>query len=83
MLINGSFTTGIFPSKLKISKVTPFHKKGSNLDPNNHLPISLLSVFSKIFEKVMYARIYKFMETHNYFTQDNLVLDLIILQIMH
>ena len=49
-------------SKLKINKVTPLHKKGSNLDPNDYRPISLLSVFSKIYEKVMYARIYKFME---------------------
>ena len=58
VLINDSFITGIFPSKLKISKVTPLHKKGSNLDPNNYRPISLLSVFSKIYEKVMYAKIY-------------------------
>ena len=67
VLINDSFITGIFPSKLKISKVTPLHKKGSNLDPNNYRPISLLSVFSKIYEKVMYARIYKFMENSQLF----------------
>ena len=53
VLINDSFTIGIFPTKLNISKVTPLHKKGSNLDPNNYHPISLLSVFNKICEKVM------------------------------
>ena len=36
VLINDLFITGIFPSKLKISKVIPLHKKGSNLDPNNY-----------------------------------------------
>ena len=67
VLINDSFITGIFPSKLKISKVTPLHKKGSNLDPDNYHPISLLSVFSKIYEKIMCARIYKFMENSRLF----------------
>ena len=67
VLINDSFITGIFPSKLKIGKVTPLQKKGSNVDPNNYRPISLLSVFSKIYEKVMYARIYKFMENSQLF----------------
>ena len=47
-LINSSLTTETFPTKLKVSKVNPLHKKGSNLDPNNYRPISLLSVFSKI-----------------------------------
>ena len=67
VLVNDSFTTGIFATKLKISKVTPLHKKGSNLDPNNYRPISLLSVFSKIYENVMYARIYKLMENSQLF----------------
>ena len=33
VLINDSFITGIFLSKLKISMVTPLHKKDSNLGP--------------------------------------------------
>ena len=61
-LINSSFTTGTFPTKLKVSKVNPLHKKGSNIDPDNYCPISLLSVFSKIYEKLMCARLYKFLE---------------------
>ena len=51
VLINDSFITGIFPSKLKISKVIPLHKKGSNLDPNNYRRISLLSVLAKYMRK--------------------------------
>ena len=47
---------------LKVSKVNPLQKKGSNLDPSNYCPVSLLSVSSKIYEKVMYARLYKFLE---------------------
>ena len=57
-LINLSFETGIFPDILKIAKVTPIHKKESKLDFKNYRPISLLSTFSKIYEKIIYTRIY-------------------------
>ena len=66
-IINDSFITGVFPGKLKISRVNPLHKKESSLDPNNYRPISLLSIFSKIYEKVMYTRLYKFLENSNLF----------------
>ena len=47
--INESFCTGIFPDKPKIAKVIAIHKKSSTDNPSNYRPISLLSVFSKIF----------------------------------
>ena len=49
ILINESFLTGIFPDKLKIAKVNALHKKGTADDPSDYRPISLFSVFSKIF----------------------------------
>ena len=65
ILINESFLTGIFPDKLKIAKVTAIHKKGVPDDPPNYRPISLLSVFSKIFEKIMHKRLYNFLEVND------------------
>ena len=62
-LINESFTTGIFPENLKIAKVIPIFKKGLKTKTCNYRPISLLSIFSKIFEKLMQARLQKFLET--------------------
>ena len=61
-IINLSFSTGIFPSNLKIAKVIPIYKKDSPLECNNYRPISLLSNIDKIFEKIMYSRIIKFLE---------------------
>ena len=60
-LVNLSFEVGVFPDMLKSAKVTPIHKKESKLNHLNYRPISLLSVFSKIFEKLIYSRIYLFL----------------------
>lgn len=57
-LLNRSFSGGIFPDKLKLSKVIPiFKNKGSKFDPNNYRPISLQNQFARIFEKAFYTRI--------------------------
>ena len=47
---------------LKVGKVNPMYKKGTCDNPSNYRPISILSVFSKIFEKLMHQRLYKFLE---------------------
>lgn len=49
--------SAIFPDQLKIAKVVPVHKKGKKADSKNYRPISLLSVLSKIFEKIMKSRL--------------------------
>ena len=61
-LVNLSFETGMFPDVLKIAKVNPLHKKDSKIDHRNYRPISLLSVVSKIFEKLIYKRIYFYLD---------------------
>ena len=53
------FTSGVFPSALKIAKVVPVHEKNSKLDFSNYQPISLLSSHDKILEKLKYTRIFK------------------------
>ena len=53
-IFNLSFTTGVLPDLLKIAKVIPVHKKGEKNLPGNYRPISLLSVFDKILEKLMH-----------------------------
>ena len=60
-----SLSSGNYPDKLKIVKVIPIHKGGSTQDLNNFRPISLLSIFDKIIEKIIHARLYQFLELHN------------------
>ena len=64
-IINKSFQQGIFPDELKIARVIPIHKEGPKSDVSNYRPISLLSTFSKIYEKLMHIRILGFLETNN------------------
>ena len=61
-IINLSFSTGCFPDVLKTAKVIPVFKKDSSLEVSNYRPISLLSNIDKIIEKLMYARVIKFLE---------------------
>ena len=60
IIINKPFQEGCFPELLKIAKVMPIHKGEDRTDPTNYRPISLLSVFDKILEKIMLNRLLNF-----------------------
>ena len=62
ILINESFESGIFPDKLKIAKVIPVFKKRLTSKNPNYGPISRLSVFGKLVEKIMHKRLYRFLK---------------------
>ncbi len=64
-IYNRSLMTGIVPDKLKIAKVTPVFKKGDHCIASNYRPISLLSIFDKLLEKLMYTRLYSFLTKNN------------------
>ena len=66
-IFNQSICSGIFPDRLKYAKVIPIHKKGPSTNPSNYRPISLFSVFSKILEKLLYRRLYAYLEKLNFF----------------
>ena len=55
-----SIVQGCFPSELKLAKIIPIFKSKDPSTFSNYRPISLLSVFSKIMEKVMYDRLYDY-----------------------
>ena len=64
-LINQSFVKGTVPSKLKVAKVIPLFKQGDSEIASNYRPISLLPIFSKLYEKVMHKRLYSFGTSYN------------------
>jgi hypothetical protein len=64
-IFNCSFSTGIVPDNLKIAQVVPIYKKGPTSYLSNYRPISLLSVFSKLLEKLMYIRLIDFLNKNN------------------
>ena len=63
-MFNMSFSQGQCPTFLKISSVIPIFKKDSKLIVSNYRPISLLSNINRILEKLMFNRLYSFLETN-------------------
>ena len=60
-IINLSFKTGIFPDLCKLAKIIPIFKKDDPMICINYRPISLLSIYRKIFEKLIYSRCITFL----------------------
>ena len=63
-LFNLSINTGIFPDILNTSNVIVIYKKHNRCDYSNYRPISSISQFYKIFEKLIEIRILIFLNTN-------------------
>lgn len=61
-LINKSFEEGIFPQELKKAKITPIPKKADATQCDHFRPVSILPIFSKIFELCMKDRLVLYFE---------------------
>ena len=62
---NEFMLSGFFPTRLKVGQVTPVFKKGNPQLLDNYRPVSVLPIFSKIFEKIIYNRLYSFLIAKN------------------
>jgi hypothetical protein len=56
-ICNRVLSGGVFPSRLKYSEIIPLFKTGDKTNMMNYRPISLLTSFSKVIEKVIFARL--------------------------
>ena len=65
MIVNESINLGIFSEKVKIAKVTPTFKSRKKELLTNYREISVLSCFSKILERIMYNRVYNYLNDNN------------------
>ena len=52
---------GVFPSVFKTGKVSPIYKKDNKALIENYRPVSILPIFGKIFERIIYNRLYNFL----------------------
>ena len=57
-LINLSMEKGVFPKLFKTAEILRVHKEGTQMDISSWRPISILPVFSKVYEKFIHGRLY-------------------------
>lgn len=67
-IFNVCVRKGIFPESLKTAVIIPLHKKDDPTVLNNYRPISLLSVFSKVFERGIKSRVVSYLDRINFFS---------------
>ena len=70
LIFNNILVTGIFPSQWKRANVTPVHKKDNKQLIKNYRPISLLPIFAKVFEKIIFASLYNHLVRNNHITSN-------------
>ena len=63
-IMNLSISKGVFPSELKIARVIPLFKSNDPMLFSNYRPVSVLPLFSKILERLMYKRLLSFVNKH-------------------
>jgi hypothetical protein len=64
-IFNIGLRSGTFPTKLKQCRVIPIFKNGDTLECDNYRPISLLSSFSKILEKIVAEKLLYHLSTND------------------
>ena len=60
IIMNHSLATGVFPDRMKLAEVIPLYKNKAMDHLVNYRPILLLITIFKIFEKIMYKRVVRF-----------------------
>ena len=65
LIFQNSMAAGTFPTQWKRANIVPIHKKNDKQIVSNYRPVSLLSICSKIFEKLIFNELFKFFEDDN------------------
>ena len=76
-IIDKLIKEGVFPSKIKLAKAVPIFKSGDSSKITNYRHISVLSFFSKVFDRVIYNHITDFIDSPSVlYINTNLDLDI-------
>ena len=70
LIYNASLMNGIFPDIWKLARVTPIYKSGPKSDTNNYRPISVISVFSRMLERLTHDQLFEFLKTNKRLTSN-------------
>ena len=68
ILFKNCMSQGISPDNWKKSNIFPIHKKHDKQIVNNYRPVSLLPIYGKIFERLIFNSLYQFLEEHKLFS---------------
>ena len=60
-IFNTSLETSQFPDPWKIARVSPIFKDGDKTEKSNYRPISVLPVVSRLFEKLVFSQLYRYL----------------------
>jgi hypothetical protein len=60
-IMNASLHTGVLADQWKQAKVSVIKKEGPNSDPSNYRPISVLSIYMKVFELAVHNQLYDYL----------------------
>ena len=68
LIYNSSLTNGVFPDIWKLARVNPIYKSGPKTDVNNYRPISIISVFSRMLERLTHDQLFEFLNINKSIT---------------
>ena len=63
-IFNKCINEGFCPDCLKVAEVIPTYKSGEQNICSNYRPISILLQFNKIFERILYDRVYFYLQEY-------------------
>ena len=65
-----TLSTGLFPSEWKKGNMVPIHKKGDKQVLKSYRPVSLLPIFGKIFERLIFNESFSFLFENTLVSRD-------------
>jgi hypothetical protein len=69
LIYNLSLRSGVFPDEWKLVKVKPLYKKGDWYNIQKYRPISIIYVFAKLLERLMFNRLIPFLYENKIITE--------------
>ena len=70
MILESAIKLSVFPDSWKKGNIIPVHKKESKNLIKNYRPISLLPIFGKIFEKVIYNNLFEYFQENKFLSNN-------------